>query len=434
MAPWQKPLLEYFLGVFLFLGGNRVRTKNEINRTINALLTSIGLSNIGEWIYFIALNMMILSNGGNAFSVGILYIIRPVASLLTNMSFSAYIDRLSKKKWMILLSFCRAVLVGSLIFNQRLGFIYIVVFMIQVCSSIYDPLSLGYVKLAIPKSKIKKFNSWKNLVSSGGFLIGPAIAGLLLSFGTPLIAIIVNTLALLSAGCIQGFLPNYANAEVENGKKFSFIEDNKRALTFLKEYYLANKKIVLVYVLISSLTILAAGLDSVEAAFSIDILLLSEGQYGLLVSISGAGFVVGSILNSFIVDKLTIKQLILFGSIFYVAGYLLFSTSFSFGMASVGFFLISFALAYINTGFISFIQLVFPENKIGQLTTAFNTLNSIMEMAIVAAVSGLGSVMNIRFVLIGTELVMVLIVLVIFQNSSVLELDNLETKDITVNI
>lgn len=411
-----------------------MRTKNRMKRTIYALLTSIGLSNIGEWIYFIALNMMILSDGGNAFSVGILYIIRPAANMLTNISFSAYIDRLSKKKWMVLLSFCRAVLIGFLIFNQDLGFIYLVVFMVQVCSSIYEPLSLGFVKLAISKNKIKQFNSWKNLVSSGGFLIGPAIAGLLLSFRTPLIAIIVNSLALILAGCIQGILPNYTNSEVEVGKKLSFIEDNKKALKFLKKYYLENKKIVLIYVLISSLTILAAGLDSVEAAFSLDVLLLSESQYGLLVSISGAGFVVGSILNSFIVDRLTIKQLIMFGSIIYVAGYLLFSTSFSFKMASVGFFLISFALAYINTGFITFIQFVFPENKIGQLTTAFNTLNSIMEMAIVAAVSGLGSILNIRFVLIMTELVMVLIVLVIFRNSTVLELDSLESKDTTVNI
>ncbi|MCD5001053.1 hypothetical protein IV487_00995 [Enterococcus saccharolyticus] len=42
------------------------------------LLTSIGLANVGEWIYFIGLNMMILNAGNSAFAVGLLYIIRPI--------------------------------------------------------------------------------------------------------------------------------------------------------------------------------------------------------------------------------------------------------------------------------------------------------------------------------------------------------------------
>lgn len=93
------------------------------------LLTSVGLANIGEWIYFIALNMMILNQGGNAFSVGLLYIIRPIADILTNLISNAYIDRLSKKKWMISLSLLRALLVALLVSNQNLFFIYVIVFL-----------------------------------------------------------------------------------------------------------------------------------------------------------------------------------------------------------------------------------------------------------------------------------------------------------------
>ncbi|MEC6748138.1 MFS transporter [Marinilactibacillus sp. XAAS-LB27] len=396
----------------------------KTNRTITALLTSVGLSNIGEWIYFIALNMIILSNGGNAFSVGLLYIIRPIADLLTNISFNAYIDQLHKKKWMVLLSFFRAFLVGILILNQELWIIYMVVFFIQACSSIYDPLSLGFVKLAIPKDKIKKFNSWKSVVSSGGFLIGPAIAGILLSVGTPLIAIIVNVVALFLAGVIQLSLPDYSGRRVKELNKRSLLLDNKKALLYLKDFYKNHHRMVYLYFFISSLTVLAAGLDSVEAAFSINVLMMSEQEYGLLVSIAGAGFVTGAILNSFIVEKLTIKQMIIFGSIVYVSGYLVFSTSSGFEVARIGFFLLSFALAFINTGFLTFIQIVFPENRIGQLTTAFNTINSVLQMIVVAAVSGLGSFISIRLVLIATELFMVGIVFLIIRHSNIMEVDH----------
>lgn len=389
------------------------------------LLTSVGLANIGEWIYFIALNMMILNQGGNAFSVGLLYIIRPIADILTNLISNAYIDRLSKKKWMISLSLLRALLVALLVFNQNLFFIYVIVFFIQVCISIYEPLSMSYITLAIPKNRIKKFNSWNSLVSSGGFLIGPGIAGFLLSIGTPLLAISINSMALLGSGLLLSFISDYHIVN-SNTHKNSILEESRAAVQFLKKYYKSNHMTVVFYLLVSSLFIFAAGLDSVEAAFSKQVLLMSDGQYGLLVSISGAGFLTGSLLNSVFVEKLSIRQLILFGGFTYIMGYLIFSTSSTFEIASIGFFLISFALAYINTGFRTFIQLVFPLNKIGQLTTALNILNSLFEMLIVLIVSGLSMFIPLRVTLIFTEVVMVMIFILIVHFSRKLKINQLE--------
>ena len=401
--------------------------KNPKNTTVGLLLASVGLANIGEWIYFIALNMMILNDGGNALSVGLLYIIRPAADILTNIVFSTYIDRLHKKKWMVLLSLFRSFLIGLLIFNQELFFIYMIVFLIQVCISIYEPLSVGYMTLAIPENKRKKFNSWNNLVSSGGFLIGPGIAGFLLSIGTPLIAITVNSLALLISSMLLRLLPDYTLPVIQTDK-ISFLKDNKEALIYLKRYFQTNRIVVFFYLLISSLFVLAAGLDSVEAAFSKEVLFMSDSQYGLLVSISGVGFLIGSILNSLIVEKMSSRQLILFGGFSYIAGYLTLSLAYDFMSASIGFFLISFALAYINTGFRTFIQNAFPTHRIGQLLTAFNIVNSLIEMVIVASVSSLGSIFPLRVVLITTELVMIVIFICIIHSSKRLKKNQLENN------
>lgn len=401
--------------------------KNPKNTTVGLLLASVGLANIGEWIYFIALNMIILNDGGNALSVGLLYIIRPAADILTNIVFSTYIDRLHKKKWMVLLSLLRAFLVGMLIFDQELLFIYVIVFLIQVCISIYEPLSVGYMTLAIPENKRKKFNSWNNLVSSGGFLIGPGIAGLLLSIGTPLIAITVNSLALLISSMLLRLLPDYTLPVIQTDN-ISFLNDNKEALIYLKRYFQTNRMVVFFYLLISSLFVLAAGLDSVEAAFSKEVLFMSDSQYGLLVSISGVGFLIGSILNSLIVEKMSNRQLILFGGFSYITGYLTLSLAYDFMSASIGFFLISFALAYINTGFRTFIQNAFPTHRIGQLLTAFNIVNSLIEMLIVASVSSLGSIFPLRVVLITTELVMIVIFICIIHSSKRLKKNQLENN------
>lgn len=141
----------------------------------------------------------------------------------------------------------------------------------------------------------------------------------------------------------------------------------------------------------------------------------------MMVSISGVGFLIGSLINNLFVERLNIHQLISFGSIVYVLGYLTLSTSFHLIPAAIGFFTISFALAFIQTGFRTFIQWVFPTEKVGQLTTAFNSLNALIEMSIVATVSGLASIFNIRLVLISTELLMIVIVFLIIFYSKKLQ-------------
>ncbi|MDE1549268.1 hypothetical protein [Jeotgalibaca caeni] len=214
----------------------------------------------------------------------------------------------------------------------------------------------------------------------------------------------------------------------------NLLDDYIDAFQYLKSYYKAEPMNVYFYMFVSSLFVLAAGLDSVEAAFSKDVLFMSDGQYGMLVSISGVGFLVGSILNTLIVESLTIRQLILLGGSMYMIGYLIVSTSFNFFSASIGFFLISFALAYINTGFRTYIPFAFPINKIGQLTTAFNIMISLLEMMIVALVSIAGSIIQLRFVLIGIELIMVLIFFFIIHYSKKLKIDLMSERKEEIEI
>lgn len=386
--------------------------KNYDKNIALKLLSTNGLSSLGERIYFIALNVSILSSGGNVLSVGILYIIRPVADIITNAVISAHIDKFNKRKTMFILDLVSALLIGSLIINQSIWNIYIVVFFLQVCSSMYSPISISYTVLAIPKDQLKKYNSWDNLVNSGGFLIGPAIAGLLLSFSSVDSAILVNSVMLIIASLINLSLPHLV-VEEEHSERKSFYEINKESMHYLKSFFETKRVYLLYYLLTSLLFVFAAGLNSVEAAFALEVIMLTRIEYGLIVSISGAGFVVGSIVNTFIVEQTTIYQLINFGGLLYVLGYFIYSLSFGFIAASVGFFTISFALAFVNTGIRTFIQFAFPINKIGQLTTALGTISSALQLFLVAITSSLSLIYPMRVVLIVVEIIMLIMVVFI---------------------
>lgn len=65
------------------------------------LLGAIGISTIGEWIYFISLNLIVLKETGSALAVSILYILKPLAALFTNVWSGSLIDRLHQRNLMI---------------------------------------------------------------------------------------------------------------------------------------------------------------------------------------------------------------------------------------------------------------------------------------------------------------------------------------------
>jgi len=65
------------------------------------LLFGIGTSNIGDWIYLIALNVMMLDMTNSPLAVSGLYMIKPLAALCTNIWSGSLIDRINKRKLMM---------------------------------------------------------------------------------------------------------------------------------------------------------------------------------------------------------------------------------------------------------------------------------------------------------------------------------------------
>ena len=96
------------------------------------LLAGIGISNVGAWIYLIALNLIILEMTGSPLAVAALYILKPLATLCTNFWSGSVIDRLNKRNLMVTLDLFRAVFIATLPFLSSLWSIYVVVFLINI--------------------------------------------------------------------------------------------------------------------------------------------------------------------------------------------------------------------------------------------------------------------------------------------------------------
>lgn len=134
---------------------------------------------MGAWIYFIALNLIVLDMTESALAVSILYLIRPLATMFTNSWAGSFIDRMNKRSLMVYLDFARAALIFLVPLFDSLIYIYVLVFLINMGNSAFYPASSTYITKLIPPERRQRFNAVNSLIGSGAFMIGPAIAGLL---------------------------------------------------------------------------------------------------------------------------------------------------------------------------------------------------------------------------------------------------------------
>ncbi|KNH35672.1 MFS transporter [Exiguobacterium acetylicum] len=337
------------------------------------LLLGVGVSNIGAWVYFIALNLIVLERTGSAFAVSVLYILLPISALLTSLWSGSVVDRINQRRLLVMLDVARAALVFSLTLIDSLYILYALVFILNIGNTLFETSSLIYMTKLVPETSRQRFNALKNFIQSAGFILGPSIAGFLFLIGSPETAIVLNAGALLCSAALLSVLPDVHQATT--AVTFSLrviIADWKETLQFAR----TRRYITLVYAFYALMIVLMSGLDSLEASFATIVLLLDESTYGFLVSIAGIGIICGSAVNATFTHRLSLRFLIQFGALMTPIGYVIFATATSFLTATIGFFLLTFALAFANTGFMTFAQTHIPVETMGRFLSSIHVVQS----------------------------------------------------------
>lgn len=356
------------------------------------LLTGVAIANIGDWIFLIALNLTMLDMYGSPLAIAGLYILKPFATLCTNSWAGSMVDRLNKRRLMIGFDLVRAVLIFTLPFLHHISLIYIVVLVINMASSIFKPTSMVYTTKLIPTEYRKRFNSIQSLIHSGAFLIGPAIAGLLFLITSPQMAIFGTALAFGVSSMMTWILPDLEKTTVTvdesiHNEPLTKMTKSSRSWQMIKQdWQLVIRfsrqawNVMFIYFLFQILMVAAAGLDSMEVAFVKEVLSGTDSQYSYLVSVAGIGLGVGALVNMMIVKRLTVTILLTVGAIGFGTGYVIYSLSHTFAGAAVGFFVLAFFMAFMNTGFTTFYQNHVPIDIMGRISSIYSLVAAIMQI------------------------------------------------------
>jgi len=371
-------------------------------------LSAVGIANIGGWIYLLAINLMIFERTGSAAAVAVLYMIKPFAFMLMGFWSGSVIDRVSTKNLMIVLDVVRASLILFIPFLDSIWAIYAVVMIIQMAGAMFEPASFTYMTLQLPDVERKRFNAKLSFVHSGAFILGPALAGILFMLGSLETALFVNIgMYLLSAGLIY-LLPRHSRRDSSESTNFTWS-------TIVQDWHLVWKfsktalPFVIVYMVYQLVMLLTAALDSTEVAFAKEVLLLTDAAYGSLVSVAGIGFLIGAISTNMLVKFTSAKQLMCSGTILVSIGYVVYSFSTNYMMASSGFFILCFSLALANTGFTTYIQENIPIEMMGRISSLYGMLVYTLQLLAVLVIGIAAHWFSIQAVVIGGSLIMLII-------------------------
>jgi MFS family permease len=343
------------------------------------LITGIGVSYLGNWIYLIALNLAILDLTGSAAAVAGIFIIRPLAVLITNTWSGSVIDRVNKRKLMITVDIIRGVLVMTLPFISSLWVIYSILLLTNIAGSFFGPSSSVYITKLVPSENRKRFNSFMSMTSSGAFLLGPAIAGLLImKFDTDL-CIIINAVTFFVCAFFIYLLPN-VDEDMKNIRGVIKWETLKTDWKAVSEFAKSAKYFIAIYLLFQGATLIGFALDSQEVTFIKKHLELPDRDYGLIVSITGIGALVGAAVAALVAKKWSLRFFIGGGMLLTSIGYLLFYASFNFITATLAFVFLGFFMAFANSGYATFFQNNVPVEIMGRFGSVADMVQGIIQI------------------------------------------------------
>ncbi|MCS0787780.1 MFS transporter [Cytobacillus firmus] len=364
------------------------------------LLTGIGISRLGDFIYLIAINLIVYDMTGSAAAVAGLWIIGPVTSVLTNSWSGGLIDRKNKKSIMIWTDLARAMGVALIPFLGSIGFIYAALFLISMAKALFMPASATYIAKLVPIESRKRFNSINSLVTSGAFIVGPAIAGGLFLIGTIETAIFLNAASFVFSAVIIWVLPDMdkdlKSPSVQTSAYETLRDDWKQVIMFAgREVF-----IISVYGCFLAFGLFSLAMDSQEVVFIQDVVGLTEADYSFLVSISGIGFALGALFITIVSKMLSIKQLMGYGMLLTAAGYLIYALADSFMLVVMGFTVLGIFNAFSSAGYQTFYQNNVPVEIMGRMTSVIGVIQSFAQIILLFGIGVLGDLFPLRYTIV----------------------------------
>ncbi|GAK08337.1 MFS general substrate transporter [Geomicrobium sp. JCM 19038] len=363
------------------------------------LLSTLGISSVGDFIYLVAINLFVFQLTGSAASVATLWLIGPLTNMVAKFWTGSFIDDRSKRKVMMVTYVCRAVFVACIPLAPNLFVVYLILVLLSVARAFYHPASMTFVTMTVPIEKRKTFNSLRSLFTSSAGIIGPAIGGALIMLTTVQLTFWINVSFFLMAAFLLWLMPDKEKREKEKIPTLTIaqvIQDFRVVQSFMKQ----QRYVALIYMSFILLMTVTFAMDAQEVVFTQQVIGLSEFEYSLLISLTGIGAIAGGLVLTMISKHLSIRVMIVMGLLLTISGYGIYALSWSFLSITVGFMILGFFNAFLYAGMTTFYQNNVPVEMMGRVTSIYDLIQSASQILLIFMLGLFADLFSLRATLI----------------------------------
>ena len=271
------------------------------NRDFRVFVIGQGLSSVGDAVSYTALPLLVLFLTGSGFQMGIVGALQMLPDLVFGLPAGAIADRWDRRRIMLAADLARAVLIGFIPLSLMLGIptmpvIFAVTAPIHLARVLFLAAYTGAVPSIVGREQIGPANSFLEAAYSIGFILGPGIAGVLVSQigAAPTLAIDAASFVLSAASLvfIRGTLQE-RSAKPET----RMLEDIREGIAFVARH--ASLRLAIAFITTWSITT-GALIPVITFYVTLDRGLPADAV-GLVIS----AYSVGTLLGALVAARLT---------------------------------------------------------------------------------------------------------------------------------
>ncbi|MGC8487676.1 MAG: MFS transporter [Clostridia bacterium] len=374
------------------------------------ILTALG--GFGLWMIalvatYVVLEIVVFRMSHSALAVGVLFVLRRVAAMVTASPSGSFVDRHPKAPLLagvcLVAAACVAVPLGML----TLWVAYALIFAVAILETLYRAAFTPYWREVVAPEDRPRANAMREFLQGAALLLGPAAvaasylrAGASGAFGMALGLFVAA--ALVVATQIRG--EAVLSPPSGSRERMTFRGDLARVGAFFR----AEPLITRVLLLYNLAIVVSNAVDAQAVVFAIRALRLAPAGFALLTAMGGLGGLVGSAVLVGVGGRFPPRWALLLGAPVAASGFLLYAVAPGFAVAAAGLVLLGAAQGAANVGYATFIQTVIPRDQMARILSSVRSIFAGLTLVLAVAATGAVPIVGIRAVTVVGAAAMVL--------------------------
>ena len=278
------------------------------NRDLARLLFGEFVSGIGDWLYLVAILIVIYAETRSPVLLGIMGAARILPYVILSVPAGFVVDHFDRRMVLLVTDIARGVLMlllaGLVVIDAPVIFVVAISILAACFSTFFGPALAALLPSLVDESELGPANSAWATLDNLAFIVGPALAAVLIAVGGLAIAFLLNAVSFAFVAVILSRLPRAVPASVSDEAE----PDRRSPATAWRDLVgpLAGP-----FLLDSVTSVVGGGLGVLTVVIAIDVLRAGEAGTGLLNAATGIGGVLaGFAAGSLVARRLSVPLLI----------------------------------------------------------------------------------------------------------------------------